>query len=113
VHRSVLRRRYHLLINILLQQPLGSHQIVLIVLLEQGDARRRIDGTEMDRGRINLRSHTGIGVGLAPLDQLQGARFAHQGQILVVDGDCDFGLDRQRDQRHQGHEKNQPERIFH
>ena len=102
-----------LLINILLQQPLGSHQIEFIILFEQIYRRSRIESAKMDRGGVNLGGHTAAGIRLHALYQLECARLTHQREVFIIDRDRNLGLSRKGQQRGQDYKRHQPEGVFH
>ena len=87
------------LVDVLLQQRGGADQVVLEVLLEDGRALGVGQRLERDAGGVDLCGHVGVDHLVEAAGERDGAVFADQGDVLVVDGQLDrlaLGLGRRQ-----------------
>ena len=82
----------HVAADVLLQQPLGAQQVVLVVLLEHPQLRRLAQRPEMHRRRVDRRGDIGQLQVERAGRQRELTHVAHERDIRVVDGDEEVGL---------------------
>ncbi len=85
---AVLLDPAHRLADVLLEDLLAREQVEFVVLLQQAQ-RAPAGGLDQERPRLDLRRHVPELQRRDAARQLHRAHLAHQGQVLVVDGDVE------------------------
>jgi len=82
--RAVLRQHLNLLVDVFLQQLVGGHEIVLVVLLQNSGFGIR-DRLELHAGPVDLRRHIGKSHHADLLIDVDLASLTDHAEVLVVD----------------------------